>query len=68
VSDDELQRVVFAVRATSGIEALVWLTDIAGLTSAEAVALMRWTAQAIFERSLHTPPPTNQADIPMKAK
>ncbi len=65
---DELQRVVFAVRATSGIEALVWLTDIAGLTRAEAVALMRWTAQAIFERSLHTPPPTNQAPIPMKAK
>lgn len=68
MSDSERRRVVFAVRATTGIEALVWLTDIAGLSRAEAVALMRWTAQAILERSLHTPPPTNQSGKRVRAK
>ncbi|MEO8265680.1 MAG: TetR/AcrR family transcriptional regulator [Ilumatobacteraceae bacterium] len=68
MSEGELRRLVYAVRATTGIEALVWLTDIAGLTRTEAVALMRWTAQAILERSLHTPPPTSRAGMRKKAK
>jgi hypothetical protein len=32
-----------------GIEALVWLTDIAGLSREEAVEVMRWSARALFE-------------------
>ncbi len=61
MSDDELLRLVCAVRATVGVEALVWLTDIAGLTRPEAVELMRWSAQAIFERALISAPPTTGA-------
>ncbi len=31
LSDDELHRLVLAIRSATGIEALVWLTDIGGL-------------------------------------
>ncbi len=37
----ELRRLVLAIRATLGIEALVWLTDIGGLSRDEAADLMR---------------------------
>jgi AcrR family transcriptional regulator len=56
VADDDLQRLVVAVRATIGIEALVWLVDVAGLSRTEAVELMRWSAQALLQRSLVEPP------------
>ncbi len=42
----ELRRLVLAIRATTGIEALAWLTDVAGLSRDEATALMRASAQA----------------------
>ena len=45
----ELRRLVLAVRATFGIEALVWLTDVGGLTAEEAVELMRGSASALVE-------------------
>jgi AcrR family transcriptional regulator len=44
----KLRRVVLAIRSAVGIEALVWLTDVAGLPRGEAAALMRWTASAIL--------------------
>src|SRR5215216_5970338 len=44
----ELRRLVLAIRATTGIEALVWLTDIAGLPREEAVKLMRSSARALL--------------------
>lgn len=46
---DELRRLVLSVRAACGIEALVWLTDVAGLTREEAVANMVWTARTLVE-------------------
>lgn len=58
MSPEELRRLVLAVRATTGIEALVWLVDVAGLPRAEAVELMCWSAQAILQRALTDPPPT----------
>jgi hypothetical protein len=36
---------VLAIRATLGIEALVWLTDIGGLSREEAVEIMRSSAR-----------------------
>ena len=36
--DTELRRLVLAIRATTGIEALVWLTDVAGLARSDAAA------------------------------
>jgi AcrR family transcriptional regulator len=44
MKDAELRRLVLAIRATSGIEALVWLTDIAELSREEALEIMRSSA------------------------
>jgi hypothetical protein len=38
-----------AIRATTGIEALIWLTDVAGLAKSEAAELMRYSAQALLQ-------------------
>jgi AcrR family transcriptional regulator len=52
LSAKELRRLVLAVRSATGIEARVWLTDIAGLSSREATELIRWTAHAIYKSAL----------------
>jgi len=52
VPDADLHRLTLAIRAGAGIEALVWLTDIAGLARAEAVELMRWSAGALLRSTL----------------
>ena len=52
MSDAELRRLVLAVRSATGIEALVWLTDIAGLSRPEALELMRWSAGALLRSAL----------------
>jgi AcrR family transcriptional regulator len=44
----ELRRLVFAIRATVGIEALVWLIDVAGLSREQARQLMRRSAAALL--------------------
>jgi hypothetical protein len=49
---------VLAIRSAIGIEALVWLTDIAGLTREQAVETMRWSAQALLRAALTHGPPT----------
>jgi AcrR family transcriptional regulator len=48
----ELERLVLALAASVGIDSLVWLTDIAGLSREEAGALMRWSAQALLGAAL----------------
>jgi AcrR family transcriptional regulator len=50
--DQELRRLVLAIRSAVGIEALVWLTDIAALSRDEAVDLMRWSARALLRSAL----------------
>ncbi len=50
--DAQLRRLVLAIRSATGIEARVWLTDVAGLSSEEAVALMRWSAKALYRTAL----------------
>lgn len=52
LGDDGIRRLVLAVRSAVGIEALVWLTDVAGLSSAEATEQMRWSAQALLAAAL----------------
>jgi AcrR family transcriptional regulator len=47
LSERELRRLVLAIRATIGIEALVWLTDVAGLSREEAVDIMRSSARTL---------------------
>jgi AcrR family transcriptional regulator len=52
MSERDLRRLVFAIRSAAGIEALVWLTDIGGLSRREAVQLMRWSASALLRSAL----------------
>jgi hypothetical protein len=59
LTDQQLHRLVIAVRSAVGIEALAWLTDVAGLSRPEAVQLMRWSAQALMRAALGDPPPTS---------
>ena len=48
----ERRRLAVAIRATIGIEALAWLTDIAGLSRRQAVELMRSSAAALLSDAL----------------
>ena len=52
IGRQELRRLTLAIRAASGIEALVWLTDVAGLAREEAAELMRWSARALLRSAL----------------
>jgi len=36
----------------AGIESLVWLVDVAGMTQADAVDQMAWTAIAVLRRTV----------------
>jgi AcrR family transcriptional regulator len=42
-------RLVLAVTVATGIEAFVWLTDMAGLSRAEALDVMRFSARTLLE-------------------
>jgi AcrR family transcriptional regulator len=52
MSEARLRRLVLAIRSVAGIEALVWLTDIGGLSREEAVDVMRWSARACLRSAL----------------
>ena len=50
--EPQLHRLTLAIRSAVGIEALVWLTDVAGISREEAVELMRWAAHALLRTAL----------------
>jgi hypothetical protein len=52
LSEPALTRLVYAIRASAGIEALVWLCDVAGLSRDEAKELMIWSAHSLLRSSL----------------
>ena len=52
LSAAQLRRLAVAIRSAAGIEALVWLTDIAGLSREEAVQVMRKSARALLRTAL----------------
>lgn len=52
--DDKLRQLTYGIGATLGIEAFVWLTDIARLSRAEAVAIMRSNASDLLRSALAT--------------
>jgi AcrR family transcriptional regulator len=54
VADDELRRLTVAIRSATGIEALVWLTDVAGMSRDQAVSVMRWSARAMLNEVLRS--------------
>jgi len=52
LSSQALRRLVLAIRSAIGIEAFVWLVDIAGLSRQDAVKTMRWTAKTLLRGAL----------------
>ncbi|MGI8792642.1 MAG: TetR/AcrR family transcriptional regulator [Acidimicrobiales bacterium] len=52
MSAAELRRLAVAIRSAIGIEALVWLTDVAEVSREEATDLMRWSARAMLAAAL----------------
>lgn len=52
MSRSEKRRLVLAIRAAIGIEALVWLRDVAGQSRPEAVKTMRWSARTLLRGAL----------------
>lgn len=67
---DQMHALVLAIRSATGIEALVWLMDVAGLSAQQGVALMRWSAQAMLDSVLAgsrppaVPPESSATGIP----
>lgn len=57
----EVRSLALAIRSAIGIEALVWLTDIGGLSREQAVASMRWSAQALLQQAMAGGPPSPPA-------
>jgi AcrR family transcriptional regulator len=57
MASSELRRLVFAIRATLGIEALVWLTDIGGLSRDEAIEIMRSSAGTLARAAIASTSP-----------
>ncbi|MEO6142409.1 MAG: TetR/AcrR family transcriptional regulator [Dermatophilaceae bacterium] len=47
-----VHRLAVAVRSAVGIESLVWLTDIAGLSRSQASEVLLWSAQAMLHHAL----------------
>ncbi|WP_051809166.1 TetR/AcrR family transcriptional regulator [Actinoplanes subtropicus] len=51
----DVRRLAIAIRATTGIESLIWLVDIAGLSRSDAVELMRSSGQALLAAAVGRP-------------
>lgn len=52
MSEADVRRLTHAIRSATGIEALVWLTDVAGLSRHDARELMRWSARALLQTAI----------------
>jgi AcrR family transcriptional regulator len=63
LGDAQVHRLALAIRSAIGIEARVWLTDVARLSDADTMAVMRWSAQAMLAAALAgDAPPTSAVD------
>jgi AcrR family transcriptional regulator len=60
----EVHRLALAIRATTGVEALVWLTDVAGLSAQDARELMRSSARALLRDALRNHPNRSRRATP----
>lgn len=61
IPEPALRRLVLAIRATLGIEALVWLTDIGGLSREQAADLMRCSSRTLLRAALADTAATDKA-------
>lgn len=57
-----VMRLVYAIRTSAGIEALVWLCDVAGMSRDEAKEQMIWSARSLL-RSILTEVNLNQTNL-----
>jgi AcrR family transcriptional regulator len=48
MSKSDVRRLAYAIRCAVGIEALVWLCDVGGMSRPDAVELMRWSARGLL--------------------
>ncbi len=62
MSEQDVHRLALAIRAVAGIEALVWLTDMAGSSRDDAVAIMHWAARSLLRTAIRegAPPATRR--------
>jgi AcrR family transcriptional regulator len=60
--DHDLQRLIYGIGATLGIEAFVWLTDIARLPREESAAIMRSNASGLLRAALPSSSATGSAN------
>ena len=52
MDEDDTRRLIYGIGATLGIEAFVWLTDIAQLSREDAAAIMRSNALALLRSAM----------------
>ena len=52
IAEEELRRLIYGIGATLGIEAFVWLTDIARLSREEALEIMRSNASRLLRSAI----------------
>ena len=52
MSEAKVHRLTLAIRSATGIEALVWLIDVAGLSREDAIQLVRWSARALLKSAI----------------
>ena len=52
LGEDAIHRLTLAVRSAIGIESLVWLTEVAGVSREAAARTMRWSAAAMLSAAL----------------
>jgi AcrR family transcriptional regulator len=67
--DAQVHQLALAIRSATGIEARVWLTDVARLSDDDAMAVMRWSAQALLAAALtgQAPPDPRAGRPPSRA-
>lgn len=55
MSADSFRRLIHAISVTIGIEAIIVLTDLGGLSHTEAIEVIRWSAQSLLRSALADP-------------
>lgn len=69
MSAADVHRLTLAIRSATGIESLVWLTDVGGLPRDEAAQLMCESALALLRSALADhPPAASRAGRPAKRR
>jgi AcrR family transcriptional regulator len=53
----DLHQLAVAIRSATGIESLVWLTDVAGLSRPQAAETLLWSAHSLLRAALAGNPP-----------